>query len=226
MPDATKRSAADARQSDRAEPRKRGAPKRRGTRAEMFAPEKGGDTHNGSQPRTTLNDLPSGSVKNILDAAPEVSEHEPQPLNGVPALATVPVLACIPDAPVPPGTVVPPGWELGPKFVHHMSARYGTVINAAVVIKGRVLDCTDGNEWIIVAWRRGEGWKEAVVERAIVSSTGKIVQLANKGLPVNTLTAPSMVQYLSDFEAANFTLLPMTRVTLAWPRGAGRVPVG
>lgn len=89
----------------------------------------------------------------------------------------------------------------------------------------------DGSEKVGLRFRRGNAWKETYAKRSTVASTNAIVQLADTGLPVNSINARLIVEYLAAVEAANTAALPRIKTShkLGWagqvhlPYGAGDV---
>jgi putative DNA primase/helicase len=107
--------------------------------------------------------------------------------------------------------VVPPGWEFGEDGLRFPSSQGGCKHEfPAVVVITSVSESSgsNGEVWLEIKWRDRDSWRKIVVERKVVASARTIVDLAAQGLPVTSNNAPSLVQFLNDFELANAETLP------------------
>jgi hypothetical protein len=68
-------------------------------------------------------------------------------------------------------------------------------------------------EKITLAYKRHGGWKEITVDKGLIASSNKIVKLADYGISVTSETAKSLVQYLSDLENLNESIIPFKNST-------------
>jgi putative DNA primase/helicase len=107
--------------------------------------------------------------------------------------------------------VLPPGWEFGEDGLRFPSSQGGCKHEfPAVVVITSVSESSgsNGEVWLEIKWRDRDSWRKIVVERKVVASARSIVDLAAQGLPVTSNNAPSLVQFLNDFELANAETLP------------------
>lgn len=74
---------------------------------------------------------------------------------------------------------------------------------------------------IRLAYKKGGRWKDVCVDKEIIASSSKIVELAKYGIRVTTETSKALVQYLADVEANNEDLIPeqMSTSRLGWING-------
>lgn len=73
---------------------------------------------------------------------------------------------------------------------------------------GIIHNITTKNEKISLKFLKGNQWREIAVEKNITANRNKIIELANKGIAVNSLNSSSLVQYLSVMENINYGKLP------------------
>ncbi len=130
------------------------------------------------------------------------------------------VCEVLPDSPAPPESVVPPGWELTGTGIRRLGddADNGTIPLPLVVV-GRCLDVENATELLVVAWRQDGQWTQRTAERVKLAAARSIVdELAAFGAPITSNNAPDVVQYLADFEHANYSVLPVVHVShrLGW----------
>lgn len=90
--------------------------------------------------------------------------------------------------------------------------RYGDVQYACrhpIFILSRYTNVdTDAESLEIVYGRPGRMYRTKIVPRLTLASASKIVNLAEYGIDVNSETARSLVQYLSEFESINYDKIP------------------
>ena len=72
----------------------------------------------------------------------------------------------------------------------------------------RLVNIDTGEERMKLAYNKGVGWRTLVADKAVISSAQKIVQLASRGIAVNSETARPMVRYLADLENENMMFIP------------------
>lgn len=101
---------------------------------------------------------------------------------------------------------------------------YGEVIACyhPIYIGKRLHNYDTGKEKIEVAYYKKSGtsgvWKYITVDKGIVASSNKIVQLADYGIAVTSENAKALVRFLSDLENMNTDVIPLTSSTskLGW----------
>lgn len=77
-----------------------------------------------------------------------------------------------------------------------------------IVITDRFIDHESKKEKLKLVWLRELGNPESrLVERGVMLSSSKIIELSNYGFPVNSESAKSLVRYLADFEGLNDKLI-------------------
>jgi len=131
----------------------------------------------------------------------------------------------LPDSPAPPEAVVPSGWSLSETGIRRLGDDAGkATIPLPLVVVGRSLDVEHGAELMEVAWCRDGQWTKRTAERGRLAAARSIVdELAPFGAPVNSNNAACVVQYLADFEHANYSVLPVIHVShrLGWQGSNG-----
>lgn len=81
-----------------------------------------------------------------------------------------------------------------------------------ILITQRLMNAETGKEKVKIAFQKGFKWKEIVVDKGIIASSNKIVNLADYGVSVTSETSKSLVKFLSDLENFNIQELD-TRVS-------------
>lgn len=85
----------------------------------------------------------------------------------------------------------------------------------------RLVNAETGKEKVKLAFKKGENWKEIIVDKGVIASSNKIVSLADYGVSVTSETAKALVSYLADIE--NFNIYSIsTQVStskLGWING-------
>jgi len=71
------------------------------------------------------------------------------------------------------------------------------------VVTARQQAISDDAEFVSLAWLRDGKWREHTVPRGCVAEARRIVELAEKGAPITSVTARDAVEYLAAFEVAN-----------------------
>lgn len=76
----------------------------------------------------------------------------------------------------------------------------------------RIRNIDTGSEKIRVAYKLpGSGWRtQLVVDKSVIASPQKIIQLSDFGISVTTETAKALIAYLQDVEAMNYETIPTT----------------
>lgn len=131
------------------------------------------------------------------------------------------IKSILPEAPVSESLVMANGYIFDQHGIIKVRSRTGSqelVSRHPVLIQGRMINLVDGSEYIRLAWQRDNKWEFRIVNRLIIADARHLVELAEFGVPVTSVRAPRMVEFLSDFEAINFKLFPQATVThkLGW----------
>jgi hypothetical protein len=120
----------------------------------------------------------------------------------------------LPNAPVGRSLIVPKGWSLhSDGLFQHSISRNGEPIKALIAsapiyISERTINLDTHEEKLALAHVRDDAWKSHHVDRSIVMDHRKLVGQATYGLPVNSLNARDIVQFLQAFESANQYKIP------------------
>lgn len=77
-----------------------------------------------------------------------------------------------------------------------------------IMLSGRLVNLDSGEVRLEVAFRRSGEWKTIVIEKVILASAAKIVDLARFGIAVDSENAKTLVKYFTDLEAMNYDKLP------------------
>ena len=82
-----------------------------------------------------------------------------------------------------------------------------------------------GTEKIKIMYKKHK-WQSVVCDRSTVASTNKIIELANKGIEVNSENARPLVKYIADCVALNLDRLPcnLSVSRLGWLPDGGFMP--
>lgn len=101
-----------------------------------------------------------------------------------------------------------------------------TVCPHPIIPVKRIVNLDTGEYKIMLAYRRGDAWKTAIIDKAILASAQKIVALATWDIAVDSENAKLMVTYLSKMENLNYTQIEESRAVsrLGWIRGYGFAP--
>lgn len=107
--------------------------------------------------------------------------------------------------------------------------RYGFEISACshpILPVQRLVDIDTNTEKLKIAYKKGFVWREIIVDKEILASANKIVQLANFGVAVNSENAKYLVKYLTDIEALNYDKIEELNAVgrLGWIEGHGFSP--
>ena len=92
-----------------------------------------------------------------------------------------------------------------------MLAAYGdttVVCPHPIMLSGRLVNLDSGEVRLEVSFRRGAEWRTVVVEKVILASAAKIIDLARLGIAVDSENAKALVKYITDLEAMNYDRLP------------------
>ena len=66
----------------------------------------------------------------------------------------------------------------------------------------RLINIDTGIEKMKIAFRKGYRWREIIVDKSVVSSATKIVNLSDNGISVTSENAKALVRFLSEVESA------------------------
>lgn len=85
----------------------------------------------------------------------------------------------------------------------------------------RMINIQTGKEKVKLKFRKGDYWKEIVVDKSIIASSSKIVALADFGVSVTSENSKALVSYLSDVENLNVGDIEVRNSTskLGWIKG-------
>ena len=85
----------------------------------------------------------------------------------------------------------------------------------------RMINIQTGKEKVKLQFKKGEFWKEIVVDKSIIASASKIVALADFGVSVTSENSKALVSYLSDVENLNVDVIEVRNSTskLGWIKG-------
>ena len=92
-----------------------------------------------------------------------------------------------------------------------MLAAYGdttVVCPHPIMLSGRLVNLDSDEVRLEVSFRRGAEWRTVVVEKVILASAAKIIDLARLGIAVDSENAKALVKYFTDLEAMNYDRLP------------------
>jgi hypothetical protein len=148
----------------------------------------------------------------LIQQAQKILNHVQGGHNAQASSVIIKVVEVLPGAPVSAEVALPAGWRLTPSGVE-IQGSDGVAVNAPVVIVERGKDSRQGLELVTLAWHRDGAWHRRVVGRGAIADQRSILGLAELGLPVTSINARTLIQYLDDFEATNLQHLPSIRVS-------------
>lgn len=90
----------------------------------------------------------------------------------------------------------------------------------------RLVNIETGEVKLRIAYKRGVRWREAVIDKATLSSARNIVTLASSGIGVTSESAKALVKYLAYMEDRNYDLIPEKKMIdrLGWVEDEGFSP--
>lgn len=136
------------------------------------------------------------------------------------------VKAYLPDCPLMRDLRVPDGWALSERGVFYHTEKDMTdsrlICGAPVVISRKLIDLEEESEKIEVLFKREGVWKSLIAPREVFANTSKIIGLASHGLPVTTINARAMVQYLYELEIFNRLYNVFTVSSCGWKDFKGK----
>lgn len=83
-----------------------------------------------------------------------------------------------------------------------------TICPHPILISGRLVNLDSGEVRLEVSFKRSAEWRTVVVEKIILASAAKIIDLARLGIAVDSENAKTLVKYFTDLEAMNYDRLP------------------
>lgn len=167
--------------------------------------------------KVNLNDLERAVKKAMADNRKLhiVDPGEPAPLEMI-----------LPDLPLK-NLRTPPAWNLNENGVWQTRRTKTGDVEAIcacpvpVLLTERLRNIETGQERMTLGYYRDQSWHYITTDRATIFSHTAIVQLANKGLPVNSVTAKDLVRFLADLERENLNSFPTKQAVqhLGWCSG-------
>ncbi|MBO8158846.1 DUF927 domain-containing protein [Thermosyntropha sp.] len=126
----------------------------------------------------------------------------------------VPPQDLFPDLPLS-NITIPQDWNLTENGVWTYDAKKGAICACPVpvLIIERLQDITTEQEKIKLAFRRDGRWHYITADRATVFNHTAIIQLANQGMPINSVNAKDFVKFLAEFERENINNIPCLKST-------------
>lgn len=119
-------------------------------------------------------------------------------------------------------------WQADNTGVYHYSAQKGNELACPhpIMPVQRLINIDSGVEKVKLAFQKGNRWREIIVEKSVISSANKIVNLSDNGIGVTSENAKLLVKYLSDVENANYDIIPeaYSFSRLGYFQGEGFVP--
>lgn len=115
------------------------------------------------------------------------------------------------------GAVMSQGWSVTMehgvlKESHSKDGGTMTVVcQSPVVITKRLENFDDGTEKIELSFFRDRKWKRIIASRSSVFNRTSVIKYADSGLPISSSSAAELVAYLSDYENANISKIPLVK---------------
>lgn len=72
----------------------------------------------------------------------------------------------------------------------------------------RLYNIDSGTEKLKIAYRKGQQWRNTIVDKRVLASNSAILQLADFGIAVNSENSRLLVRYITDIEAMNYEKIP------------------
>lgn len=127
---------------------------------------------------------------------------------------------------------IPTGWKITlPEGVIRISfvsdgEQDLVICFTAIVITRRFRNLDTGFEKLELAFFRDGHWKKILAPRSVVFNKNSIVRLSDNGLPVSSNNSANLIYFLSDFEQANNSNIPVVRSIgrLGWIAGGQFFP--
>ena len=131
----------------------------------------------------------------------------------------------LPDAPVSDKATIPTGWELTTEGIEQIGGRM-PLVSSPVLVVGRQHDIESKAVSLELAWLQEGVWHHLIVARENIASAQAITRvLSAVGVPVTSNNARTLVNFLSEYEAANLAHIPRKSVShqLGWQETNGVV---
>ncbi len=90
----------------------------------------------------------------------------------------------------------------------------------------RLTNIDTGDVKVELAYKRGRVWKSIIVDKCVLASSQRIIELARTGIAVDSENAREMVKYLSAMESLNYDQMEEASSVgrLGWIKGYGFSP--
>lgn len=145
------------------------------------------------------------------------------------ALLHAELKATVPNAPVPDSVMMPHGFRVDATGLYQFKRKaeggdgWVCISPTPFIIQAKAKNRNTNNEIVRLAWADADAWRTITVSRGEIADDKRIVGLADKGAPVNSVTARSLVEFFAAFEALNCDL-PQTVTTshLGWVGSSDR----
>lgn len=130
-------------------------------------------------------------------------------------LAQIKSLSFVADDDTLGGIVIPPEYSISADGIEKIAGENMTTIcRRPVIITSKSFDVEEKNYKLTLAYMTTAGkWKKLpATEAASIFDKNKLIVLSNKGLPVTSVNALNLVDYLDAFHALNENNLPLTYI--------------
>ena len=151
------------------------------------------------------------------EAQEQISELEESLTQVSDLTSTLEVPASVVDPDVMARLRTPAGYEVNPEGVFKTRVgedgviRYSKIASAPIFLAGRTSDVLSGEARRQVVWRGANGWTSRIVERRTIMDSRRLIALADWEAPVNSMSTPLLIPFLTDFEAENAHRLAAVR---------------
>ncbi|HIS68669.1 MAG TPA: DUF927 domain-containing protein [Candidatus Gallacutalibacter stercoravium] len=105
-------------------------------------------------------------------------------------------------------------WQAGDWGVSRRNGRFDEVACPHPLMPvERLVNIDTGVEKLKLAFHKGEErrWREIIVEKSVLASNQKILQLSDQGIAVTSENARALVRYISDMENINYDIIPQRK---------------
>lgn len=101
-----------------------------------------------------------------------------------------------------------------------------TVCSHPIMPTKRLVNVDTGEERMEISYKKGLEWRSVIVEKAVIASSQKILDLAAYGVIVNSENAKALSTYLFKIEQLNYSTIPEQRSVgrLGWIGNHGFAP--
>ena len=119
-------------------------------------------------------------------------------------------------------------WQANDLGVSRSSGPFGEEVACCHPIEPveRLVNIDTGIEKLKIAYSKGRKWRDAIVEKSVLASNQKILQLSDLGIAVTSENSRALVRYISDVENLNYDKIPEKQCVsrLGWIEGEGFSP--